>query len=89
VKIILMSGPLAHRVEPHLRCTGYLVTTEIVAWAVRLGARPLELPVIYPRTAPRSTVKPLRDTARMLALRRRLRSVDAGALPLTTSEETR
>jgi hypothetical protein len=90
---ILISGPLAHRVEPHLRCTDYLVTTEIVAWAVRLGARPLELPVIYPRTAARSTVKPLPDTARMLAgmvaLRRRLRSVDAGAAPLTTSEETR
>jgi hypothetical protein len=90
---ILISGPLAHRVEPHLRCTDYLVTTEIVAWAVRLGARPLELPVIYPRAATRSTVKPLRDTERMLAgmvaLRRRLRRIDPGGAPLTASEETR
>jgi dolichyl-phosphate beta-glucosyltransferase len=90
---ILISGPLAHRVEPHLRCTDYLVTTEIVAWAVRLGARPLELPVIYPRAATRSTVKPLRDAERMLAgmvaLRRRLRRIDPGGAPLTASEETR
>ena len=90
---ILISGPLAHRVEPHLRCTDYLVTTEIVAWAVRLGARPLEIPVVYPRTATRSTVRPLRDTGRMLAgmvaLRRRLRRVDPGPAPLTASEETR
>ena len=90
---ILISGALAHRVEPRLRCTEYLVTTEIVAWAIRFGARPLEVPVVYPRTSSRSTIRPLRDTvtmlAGMLALRRRLGRVDSGGLSLASSEETK
>ena len=90
---ILIAGPLAHRVEPHLRCTDYLVTTEIVAWAIRLGARPLELPVVYPATSSQSTVRPVRDTLRMLAgmlaLRRRLRRVTPAGLSLTASKQAR
>jgi dolichyl-phosphate beta-glucosyltransferase len=90
---ILISRALAHRVVPHLRCTDYLITTEIVAWAVRLGARPLEIPVVYPRAADRSTVKPLRDAGRMLAgmmaLRRRLRRIAPGRTALTASDETK
>ncbi len=90
---ILIAGGLARRIAPRLRCTDYLVTTEIVAWAIRLGARPLEVPVLYPGTPARSTLRPFRDPARMLAgmfaLRGRLRRAGATSLALTTSEEVR
>ena len=90
---ILLAGGLARQIAPRLRCTDYLVTTEIVAWAIRLGARPLEVPVVYPGTPAQSTIRPLRDSARMLAgmfaLRRRLRRAGAANLALTTSEEVR
>jgi dolichyl-phosphate beta-glucosyltransferase len=72
---ILIDGDLARRIEPHLVCADYLVTTELVAWAMRLGAQPLEIPVEYADRG-RSTVSPLADGWRMLrgmvALRRRL-----------------
>jgi dolichyl-phosphate beta-glucosyltransferase len=76
---ILIDGELARRIQPHLACTDYLISTEIVAWAVHLGARPVEIPVEYPRSGA-STVSPLRDGWNMLrglmALRRRLRADD-------------
>ena len=88
---ILISGSLAQRIAPRLRCTDYLVTTEIVAWAIRLGARPLELPVVYPGPVSQSTVRPLRDTVRMLAgmvaLRGRLRHVAPVSPSLTASKQ--
>ena len=86
---IIIDGDLAHRVEPQLRCTDYLVTTEIVAWAMHFGAVALEIPVDYP-DAGRSTVSPIGDGMRMLrgmvALRRRLRHT-AGALPVPAALE--
>jgi glycosyltransferase involved in cell wall biosynthesis len=79
---ILISAALCRRVLPHLECGDFLISTEIVCWAVKEGARPVELPVAYPRSA-RSTVSPVRDSARMLAgtfaLRRRLRAQRAHA----------
>ena len=81
---ILIDGRLGHRIQPHLTCTDYLVTTEICAWAHAFGAATLEIPVTVDDPAP-STVSPLRDGARMLrgmvALRRRLRSAARTAVP--------
>jgi dolichyl-phosphate beta-glucosyltransferase len=71
----LINGDLARRILPHLRCGDYLIQTEIVAWAVRFGVKPVEVPVVYER-ALSSTVSPLRDAWRMgvglLRLRGRL-----------------
>ncbi|MGA2282330.1 MAG: glycosyltransferase [Candidatus Dormibacteria bacterium] len=90
---LLIAGSLAHRIEPRLRCKDYLVTTEIVAWAIHLGVRPLELPVVYPGSTSSSTVRPVRDTVGMLvgmlALRGRLRRVAPGERSLTPSEQIR
>jgi dolichyl-phosphate beta-glucosyltransferase len=73
---IIIDGDLARRVQPYLVCTDYLVTTEIVAWAMHFGAQPAEIPVDYPDTGA-STISPLRDGLRMLhgmvAMRGRLR----------------
>jgi glycosyltransferase involved in cell wall biosynthesis len=80
---ILISGELGRRILPMLTCDDYLVETEIVAWAVRMGERPLEVPVVYERPTA-STVSPISDSARMaiglVRLRRRLRDRD-GRLP--------
>ncbi|MGI8848395.1 MAG: glycosyltransferase [Candidatus Dormibacteria bacterium] len=80
---ILIQSRLARRVLPHLACTDYLVSTEIICWAVQLGAAPVELPIRYPPPAS-STVSPLSDAWRMavglVALRRRLRAVPARLL---------
>ena len=77
---ILIDGRLARRIQPHLTCSDYLVTTEICAWAHAFGATQLEIPVTVDDPAP-STVSPLRDGVRMLrgmvALRRRLRAAAA------------
>jgi hypothetical protein len=74
---IMVEAGLARRVLPHLACTDYLVGTEIVCWAARLGATPVEFPVRYPRSTS-STVSPLRDGLGMavglVGLRRRLRA---------------
>lgn len=82
---ILIDGALARRIQPHLTCSDYLVTTEICAWAHAFGARVLEIPVTVDDPAP-STVSPLRDGVRMLrgmvALRRRLRAA-ARTIPVT------
>lgn len=67
---------LVRRVLPRLRCEGFLITTEVIAWAVWLGATPVEFPVVYPRKPGRSTVRPVRDALNMawglLELRHRL-----------------
>jgi dolichyl-phosphate beta-glucosyltransferase len=74
---LFISSRLAKRVAPHLACGDFLISTEIVCWAVEEGASPVELPVTYPRSA-QSTVSPWSDSARMVAgtfaLRRRLRA---------------
>jgi dolichyl-phosphate beta-glucosyltransferase len=73
---IIIDGDLARRVQPYLVCADYLVTTEIVAWAMHFGAQPREIPVDYPDIGA-STVSPVRDGLRMLrgmvAMRSRLR----------------
>lgn len=73
---ILIDAPLAHRLLSKLRCGDFLLSTELVCWAVAAGEEPVELPVVYPESAS-STVSPLRDSMRMLSglfsLRRRLR----------------
>src|SRR5207302_3586138 len=77
---IFISTGLARRVAPHLRCQGFLIGTEIVCWARRLGVTEHEVPVVY-RATGSSTVSPLRDSWRVLTgtfeLRRRLRAMDA------------
>jgi dolichyl-phosphate beta-glucosyltransferase len=74
---IFIHSRLSRQLLPHLACGDFLISTEVVCWALRYGATPVELPVIYPRSRG-STVSPLRDSARMLtgmlALRRRLRA---------------
>ena len=79
---ILVDAQLAHRIAPLLRCGDFLISTEVVAWAARLGVTPLELPVTYVAT-PGSTVSPVRDSLRMarglFSLRRRLRMRGAAA----------
>lgn len=79
----IIDGALVRRIRPHLRADDYLVQTEIVAWAVHYGARPVEVPVVYeaPLT---STVSPVRDAWRMgiglLQLRERLRQAATAEL---------
>lgn len=72
---ILIEASLARTLAPHLRCGDFLISTEIVAWAVSAGVTPVELPVTYVAHGG-STVSPWRDSVRMavglLALRRRL-----------------
>jgi glycosyltransferase involved in cell wall biosynthesis len=79
---ILIDSLLSKRVQPHLASGDFLISTEIICWAVQQGAVPVELPVVYPRSEG-STVSPLRDSARMLAgivtLRRRLHAAAMGA----------
>ena len=74
---ILIDAELAREIALHLRCGDFLISTEIVAWGVRLGAVAVELPITYAAT-PGSTVSPIRDSLRMahglFSLRRRLRS---------------
>lgn len=61
---ILLDAGLARRLLPHLRCGDFLISTEIVSWAVQLGIRPVELPITYV-AAGSSTVSPVRDSLRM------------------------
>ena len=63
---LILERNLITRIAPLLACDDYLITTEIVAWAERSGARCVEVPVTYPR-AESSTVSPLRDSVRMAA----------------------
>lgn len=74
--IILLRRELAQKITPLLECTDYLVQTEIVAWAIRMGETPVEIPIVYPQPQ-RSTVSPLMDGLRMfwgmVKLRGRLR----------------
>ena len=73
---LFLSAPLARSILPHLRCGDFLIATEVVCWADRLGVIGVEVPVVY-RASGRSTVSPVRDSLRMasglFALRRRLR----------------
>ena len=73
---ILIDGGLARKLLPRLNSTDFLISTEIICWAVRAGVTPVELPITYVAEGA-STVSPLRDSLRMtrglLALRRRLR----------------
>lgn len=79
---IFIAADLCRRVLPHLECGDFLISTEVVCWAIKEGAQPVELPVVYPRSTG-STVSPVRDSARMLAgivsLRRRLRAESVAA----------
>lgn len=78
---ILIDAQLARALAPRLCCADYLISTEIVSWASRMGHAPVELPVTYV-AAGTSTVSPLRDSLRMargvFALRGRLRAQPAG-----------
>ncbi|TME50475.1 MAG: glycosyltransferase [Chloroflexi bacterium] len=82
---ILLDRAVAQSVLPHLRCDDFLISAEIICWAVRAGVTPVELPITYVARGG-STVSPVRDSMRMagglLALRRRLRAArgaDLGA----------
>lgn len=72
---LILARDLADSLLPHLVCGDYLISTEILCWAVRAGEHPVELPVVY-RSSGESTVSPLRDSVRMTRglwwLRRRL-----------------
>jgi glycosyltransferase involved in cell wall biosynthesis len=78
---ILVDAGLARTVRPHLRAGDFFFSTELIAFASRMGATPVELPVDYSNPRPSSTVKPLQDGLRMaralLDLRRRLRALPA------------
>lgn len=77
---ILVDRTLARRVLPHLLAADFFFSTELVAFASRFGATPVELPVDYSNPRRGSSVRPVHDGLRMaralLALRRRLRDVD-------------
>lgn len=72
---LLLDGSLAHALLANLRCGDFLISTEIVCWATRLGVTPVEVPVTY-AAAGGSTVSPIRDSLQMarglFALRQRL-----------------
>ena len=58
---LLISTEVAQAVLPHLRSKNYLITTEIVALAKKMGYDPEEVPVEYPAQQ-RTTISPLRDS---------------------------
>jgi glycosyltransferase involved in cell wall biosynthesis len=70
---LLIEGPLLRRLAPDLRCTDYLIATEIVARAVAVGVTPVEVPIAYPKPDRPSNVAPLADSLRMLVGLVRLR----------------
>jgi glycosyltransferase involved in cell wall biosynthesis len=76
---ILIERQLARRVRPHLEAGGFFFSTELIALATRLGARPVELPVDYRHFRQGSTVRPMQDGLAMaralFSLRPRLRTV--------------
>ena len=78
---VFLESRLARRILPHLACGDFLISTEVVCWAIQFGAHAVELPVVYPRSGG-TTVSPLRDSARMaaglFALRHRLRAAPVG-----------
>jgi len=78
---LFLNATLAQSLQPRLRCEDFLITTEIVCWAARLGVTAVEVPVVY-RASGRSTVSPLRDSLRMaagmVALRRRIGATARG-----------
>lgn len=80
---ILIDAPLARALEPRLQCGDFLISTEIVTWAVHLGVAPVELPVTYAASGG-STVSPWRDSMRMaaglFALRRRVHGAEKMAV---------
>lgn len=73
---IFIDGDLARRARPYLESDDFFLSTELVAFAIRLGAKPVEIPVDYLRPRSGSTVRPLRDGFSMALalfdLRRRL-----------------
>lgn len=79
---ILVERELARRVRPHLEAGDFFFSTELIAFAARLGATAVELPVDYSNPRPGSTVRPVHDGLRManalLDLRRRLGVVSEG-----------
>jgi len=82
---IFLDASLCRRILPRLACGDFLISTEVVCWAIAEGAEPVEMPVVYPRSQS-STVSPVRDSARMLAemvaLRRRLHDATGTATAL-------
>ena len=76
---ILVERELARRVRPHLEAGGFFFSTELIALATRMGARPVELPVDYRQFREGSTVRPVQDGLAMaralFSLRPRLRTV--------------
>jgi glycosyltransferase involved in cell wall biosynthesis len=75
---LIVARELLERVRPYLRCSDYLISTEIVAAAVKLGIEPVELPVTY-LSHSQSSVSPFMDSLRMamglFRLRARLKHV--------------
>jgi glycosyltransferase involved in cell wall biosynthesis len=76
---ILIERELARRVRPHLEAGGFFFSTELIALATRMGAKPVELPVDYRQFREGSTVRPVQDGLAMaralFSLRPRLRTV--------------
>jgi glycosyltransferase involved in cell wall biosynthesis len=90
---LLVDGDLARRLRPALRCEDYLLSTELVACAVRCGILPTEVPVRYENPRRGSKVRPLRDSVRMLRglleLRSRLRDLRPTGTVVPTPETMR
>ena len=61
-----LPGGWARRIGPHLRSGDYLVTTELALAAERSGLGLREVPVIGRAVGRPSTVRPVRDSGRML-----------------------
>ncbi len=76
---IFVSADLAAALEPAVGSTDFFFSTELVYLAERRGVPVTELPVEYPGGGRRSTVKPVRDTCRMLRQLVALRARTHGA----------
>ena len=72
---------LGQSLLPRLESEGYFISTEVVVWAAQRGASVVEVPVDYSNPRDDSKVRPIRDSAEVLAsmwdLRRRLHKRDA------------
>jgi glycosyltransferase involved in cell wall biosynthesis len=82
---LLIEGRLAQALLAQTNENGFLITTELIEIAHRCGVDVVEVPVRLPRSDHPSTVKPLRDSVRMISGLRRLsrhaqRVADAGGL---------
>jgi hypothetical protein len=63
---LFVRDPLARELLPLVAARDFFFSTELVYHAERRGTHVIELPVELQRAVRRSTVKPLRDGARML-----------------------